>query len=391
MENRGLVKLIVLSLLCLAIHVMTAQGQTLYSKDAKITVSAHTVITVKGSVENLGTLTNNGHLKVGGPWVNAGTYHAGTGQITFNSTSATTPQIIHHNGQSFNTVTVAGGTKKIILSDMVIGKEIRFVDGVIEASGISQIIFDQGVNISGASDSSHIHARLYQRGDGPKLFPVGNGLIYLPVELTDVGDASALIGIQGFEYENLTLAKSPSLQSISDIRYWHIDVVSGSLTDSQIILPLRDESWISDPGRIVVVQSPSPTQNFVSIGGWYVEGEVVSGRVASKGEVSMPFVALATAAVEKKLIVYNAVSPNGDDLNDYLRIENIENYPANRFSLYNRWGDKVFETANYDNGERAFKGRGNIHGDSELVSGTYFYVLDLPEGESLRGFVAVKN
>jgi hypothetical protein len=90
-------------------------------------------------------------------------------------------------------------------------------------------------------------------------------------------------------------------------------------------------------------------------------------------------------------VVYNAVSANGDGLNDYLRIDNIENYPDNRFKVFNRWGDRIFEVENYDNHERAFKGRANINGDAELVSGTYFYVLEIPGTESLRGFIAVKN
>jgi gliding motility-associated-like protein len=103
----------------------------------------------------------------------------------------------------------------------------------------------------------------------------------------------------------------------------------------------------------------------------------------------MPFVALATARAE--VTVYNAVSPNGDRSNDYLRIENIENYFPNKFSLFNRWGDKMFEIENYDNDERAFRERSNLYGDRELETGTYFYVLVLPEGESLRGYIAVKK
>ena len=389
METRGLIKIIILLLLCIAIHTLTSEGQTLYSKDSKITVAPNTTLTVRGSVENAGTISNDGHLKVAGPWINSGTYHAGTGAVTFNSTSATTPQIIHHNGQSFYRLALAGGTKKIILSDLVIGKEIQFENGVLEVAGTSKIIFDPGVHISGASDISHINGPVFNRGSGQKLFPIGNGSIYLPVELTDVIDPSAIIGVRSFESEHIRLSKSASLRSISDKRYWHIDVAAGSLDDSRVVLPLRGESWISDPGKVVVVQSSGLAENFVSIGKSYVAGQGESGRVASEAQVTMPFVALATAAAE--VIVYNAVSPNGDGSNDFLRIANIENYLPNRFSLFNRWGDKIFEIENYDNEERAFRGRSNLSGDREMETGTYFYVLDLPEGESLRGYIAIKK
>jgi hypothetical protein len=72
-------------------------------------------------------------------------------------------------------------------------------------------------------------------------------------------------------------------------------------------------------------------------------------------------------------------------------IENIQNFPGNKLTVFNRWGDKVFEIRDFDNGQRAFKGKSNIHGQNDLVSGNYFYILELPKGPSLRGFISVKN
>lgn len=352
-------------------------------------MAPNTTLTVMGSVGNTGIFQNNGALKVEGAWTNSGTYRSERGQITFNGSSAALPQIIHHNGQLFNKVIISGGGKKVVLSDMVIGREIDFEDGVVETSGDSKVTFQRDVIISGASDRSHIHGPVYQKGGGPKLFPIGNGLYYLPVSLVDVGDTSALVGVHGFEFEHSGLRKSDAMPSISDRRYWFIDVAAGSLDNSQVVLPFRDESWESDPDHVVVVQAPALTEKFSSIGRFSVEGEPDNALVTSAKKVTMPFVALATEVSDVPLIVYNAVSPNGDGLNDFLRIENIENFPRNKFSLFNRWGDKVFEVENYDNIDRVFRGRSSEY--TELVSGTYFYVLDLPGVESLRGFIAVKN
>lgn len=389
METKGLIKIIILLLLCLVIHTLTSNAQTVFNKDSKITVVRNTTITVKGSVENSGTIVNDGHLQVAGAWVNAGTYESGEGAVTFNSNSATVPQIIHHNGQRFFRLALSGGTKKTILSDLVVGSEIQFDNGIVEAAGTSKIIFDPGVLVSGASDISHVHGPVFHRGSGHKLYPIGNGLAYLPVELTNVTDPSALIGISSFESGNMTLSKTPSLRSISDKRYWHIEVDAGSLDNSRVILPLRGEAWIHDPEKVVVVQSSSPAEDFESIGKSVLTGQGETGRIVSGARVTMPFVALATTAAE--LVVYNAVSPNGDGFNDFLRIANIENYVPNRLSVFNRWGDKIFEIDNYDNEERVFRGRSNIYGDREIETGTYFYVLDLPAGESLRGYIAVKK
>jgi gliding motility-associated-like protein len=187
------------------------------------------------------------------------------------------------------------------------------------------------------------------------------------------------------------LGKPSTLESISNKRYWRIDAPSGSLNQSQVVLPLRDEQWLTDAQQVVVAQASALTENFMSIGRSFLDGDLSSGRVASDQQVTMPFVALATTAGENNLIVYNAVSANGDDLNAFVRIENIENYPVNKFSVYNRWGDKVFEIKNYNNGDNVFRGRSNLNGEAELMTGTYFYVLELPAIEPLRGYISVKN
>ncbi len=42
-------------------------------------------------------------------------------------------------------------------------------------------------------------------------------------------------------------------------------------------------------------------------------------------------------------------SPNGDGVNDPFVIRGISHYPKNTFVIFNRWGNKVFETVNYQN------------------------------------------
>lgn len=73
----------------------------------------------------------------------------------------------------------------------------------------------------------------------------------------------------------------------------------------------------------------------------------------------------------------DAFSPNGDGINDQFVIRGIVNYPLNKFLIYNRWGNKVFEASPYHNtwdGKSMF---GIVAGGNELPTGTYFYLLDL--------------
>jgi gliding motility-associated-like protein len=88
------------------------------------------------------------------------------------------------------------------------------------------------------------------------------------------------------------------------------------------------------------------------------------------------------------LIIHNAVTPNGDDLNEVFIIEYLDNeacYPENTVEIYNRWGIMVFDAENYNNREVVFKGksegRSTVKQSAELPNGIYFYILKYKTGE----------
>ncbi|WP_046244735.1 gliding motility-associated C-terminal domain-containing protein [Hymenobacter terrenus] len=77
---------------------------------------------------------------------------------------------------------------------------------------------------------------------------------------------------------------------------------------------------------------------------------------------------------------YNIITPNRDGLNDVLVIDNIQLYPNNTFTVFNRWGREVYKTTNYQN---------NWGGDDNIAAGNYFYLLTLPNGTSLKNWFEV--
>lgn len=93
------------------------------------------------------------------------------------------------------------------------------------------------------------------------------------------------------------------------------------------------------------------------------------------------------------IMIYNAVSPNGDGKNDFLFIQHIdliESTRRNHLTIFNRWGDVVFETRNYDNKEQRFRGVSNDQ--KELVTGTYYYKLTFDSSRlTLTGFLYLKR
>lgn len=78
------------------------------------------------------------------------------------------------------------------------------------------------------------------------------------------------------------------------------------------------------------------------------------------------------------LQVPNIITPNGDNQNDYFRISSV-NVTTSKMEIFNRWGRKVYEQANYAN---------NWGGDNQ-PAGVYYYLLTDRNGAQTKGWVEV--
>jgi gliding motility-associated-like protein len=80
-----------------------------------------------------------------------------------------------------------------------------------------------------------------------------------------------------------------------------------------------------------------------------------------------------------EVFVPNIITPNGDELNEAFQ-PRFSCRPA-KLQVFNRWGTKVFETADYHNTWRG----------ENLPDGTYYYYLLDADGRKARGWVEVKR
>lgn len=87
--------------------------------------------------------------------------------------------------------------------------------------------------------------------------------------------------------------------------------------------------------------------------------------------------ALVTILFNVDCTVPNVLTPNGDNFNDVLEIECLNNnsYPNNRLRVFNRWGDEIRSYEPYINDE----GWDCTYGSDkkEVPAATYFYLLEL--------------
>ncbi len=81
------------------------------------------------------------------------------------------------------------------------------------------------------------------------------------------------------------------------------------------------------------------------------------------------------------------ITPNKDGINDRFKIPNVSYFTTNQLTIYNRWGNVVYQANPYNN-----EWEGKTKNGKELPNGTYYYVLQLGEGFPLhKGFVMINR
>jgi gliding motility-associated-like protein len=102
-------------------------------------------------------------------------------------------------------------------------------------------------------------------------------------------------------------------------------------------------------------------------------------------ESSCDLATIRVKVVCEGIFVNNGFSPNGDGKNDYFTIDGLENYKNTQVYIFNRWGNQVYESLNYQNDW------GGNWKDYKLPDGTYFYQIVLETGQVFTGYIQVSQ
>jgi gliding motility-associated-like protein len=201
--------------------------------------------------------------------------------------------------------------------------------------------------------------------------------VVVVINVLPVNDAPVAVN------DTVTAVKNNMIEGIVTENDFDIDGDNLILTESPVVNPMygtvvfySDGSFEYDPDK-----------------GYYGEDSFMY-EVCDDGEPSLCDTAEVFVTVEDvPLKVYNAVSPNGDDLNDYLFIEGIEYYPDNWLSIYDRYNNLVYETLGYNNENNNWQGQVNKGiSTRDLPGDTYFYILNPGDGTPLlKGFIMLKK
>lgn len=231
------------------------------------------------------------------------------------------------------------------------------------------------------------------------------------VDLT-LKPAIALIKTATFNDENKN-----GYAEIGETVTYHFSVTNtGNVLLVNVVVKDPKPGIIITGGPVILLQGETNSESFV---GTYVltAADIEAGSVENQAEVNAvtpdgltakdlsddnsilgdnPTVLPLNAC---KVTIYNAVSPNGDGVNDIFKIDGIECYADAYVEIYDRWGVLVYDAYGYDNASVAFRGisegRATVNKQKGLPDGTYFYVITyktyLNEPVSLSGYLYISR
>jgi gliding motility-associated-like protein len=84
------------------------------------------------------------------------------------------------------------------------------------------------------------------------------------------------------------------------------------------------------------------------------------------------------ACGSEDVIISKAVTPNGDNINDFFTLTGVEDCGfVIELQIFNRWGAKIYDNNNYQNDWNGAASKGSFGGASTVPTGTYYYIINL--------------
>ena len=272
------------------------------------------------------------------------------------------------NGSDYTTLTgtatIAAGTNSVTFSVRALTDRILESDETVELLGEATTGFTWDVF---ASEALVNIVDLEREDANNRIISISSGTAYLD-EPSVILTASLPSGITASEdiYVNL----DNKFSSYSDLSMNKFVIIPAGQNSAEF------EVKVGTKRKNNEVVAITGTVNNVTFASKEYQFTLEPGKVTIKNDL---------------IEVADAVSANGDGINDYFAIGNIEKYKDNAVSIIDRWGVEVYRAIGYDNQSVIFDGQ---YRGKELENGTYFYLITIVRKgveHQYKGFVVLKR
>lgn len=384
----------------LTICPLISVAQTLNKGD--LSVSSGTEVSTYFDFKNepSGNVLNDGDFYFYGHYQNEGlfsyTTNSTTGYVVFEGLMNGMQNISGTSPSSFYDVLFnkSGAAHSFRLTnDIANAGTVNLTNGVVlmDKENGGAFVFLKGAKHINTSDKSHVNGEVTKVGNEIFTYPVGDGGYYrfagisAPSHLAETYTGEYFLENSDPEYPHAS--RTGIIEVIDDKEYWIIN--QSTPTDNSVLVTL---SWdnrttpapltANEAAGLHIVRWDEPQKL------WVDEGGVVdyAARTVTTPVNVEGFGVFTLGKIKEKdlnpgdVVIYQGVSPDGDGVNDYFIIDNIEQFPNNQVTIFNRWGRKVFETRSYNSNGNVFRGyaEGNaiVNKGDMLPTGTYYYVVE---------------
>jgi len=412
MKNR-ISKAIRISLLLISGVALAQTSNNVTVNHGQLYVLPNTLMATHADFENSnsGVVFNDGEFQFYKNYTNNGMFthstNATTGYTVFQGSE---PQVIAGSQPSihfdllFNNNSAAYPFQ--LNNDFIVDGTANFANGIviINENQEGAMLFTEKADHLNVSNKSYAEGKVEKVGNKPFTFPVGKSQYYraasigAPKTIADSFKAEYFLENSNTIHSHFN--KTGVILLIDDAEYW---TISRDNQQSHVILSLTwnenttPTELINEIDNLRIIRWDA-NQNL-----WVNEGGIVD--TASK-TVTTPLAVedfgIFTLGLVKPevilpgdVVVYNYLTTNGNDKNDYLIIDNIDRYPNNNLQIFNRYGVKVYETSSYGTKGNVFagysEGKMTIDKDSKLPTGTYYYILNYEKTDAPGGAQTVKK
>ncbi|WP_439695671.1 gliding motility-associated C-terminal domain-containing protein [Mucilaginibacter sp. AW1-7] len=194
-----------------------------------------------------------------------------------------------------------------------------------------------------------------------------------------IGTTSSISNLAEGSYTlNIADSRCGSINVNYQIQNITQDLAAPLVSDIQVCSPGDAILFVNNAGADVVYrlydQANSASPLTEQTGGRFKVSAIANRSFfvsAVNGTCESPKTEVKVSVGLSPLSIANSFTPNGDGHNDYWKISNIESYPAAVVQVFNRNGQKLFESKGYST---PFNGTYN---GKALPVGTYYYIINL--------------
>lgn len=191
-----------------------------------------------------------------------------------------------------------------------------------------------------------------------------------------------------------TNSKPAQLGPINTREFWRLEGSVPSTIQISWNLASNMAALTDDVNAITPVGYSKAANQWVSLGISGSTGTLEDGFTTSLTFVPNDYEAITFGALGEptELLALDnyLVTPNGDGINDFLDIPELEQSPNNLVRIFNRLGLKVFEQANYTDQFTGIANSGTVvlNREAGLPQGVYYYIATLYDLElEFQGFL----